>query len=60
LSSAPEKTSDWKSIEDFWPDLQKTISCEALDWKDQPLANDNSYDGESGLYRIQAILGEKQ
>lgn len=60
LSSAPEKASDWNSIQEFWPDLQKTISCETLDWKDQPLANDNSYDGENGLYRIQAILGEKQ
>lgn len=60
LSSAPEKSSDWESIKDFWPDLQKTISCETLDWQEQPLANDNSYDGESGLYRIQAVLGEKQ
>lgn len=60
LSSAPEKTSDWTSIQEFWPDLKKTISCEEMDWKDQPLANDNSYDGESGLYRIQAVLGEKQ
>jgi valyl-tRNA synthetase len=59
LSSAPEKSSDWDSIKDFWPDLQKTISCETLDWKDQPLANDNSYDGDLGLYRIQAILGQK-
>jgi valyl-tRNA synthetase len=60
LSSAPEKNSDWKAIENFWPDLKKTISCDVLDWQDQPLANDNSYDGENGLYRIQAVLGEKQ
>lgn len=60
LSSAPEKSSDWNSIQEFWPDLQKTISCQNLDWKDETLANDNSYDGENGLYRIQAILGEKQ
>lgn len=60
LSSAPEKNSSWNDIEAFWPDLKKTISCEAMDWKDQPLANDNAYDGDSGLYRIQAVLGEKQ
>ncbi len=60
LSSAPEKNSDWKAVENFWPDLKKTISCDVLDWQEQPLANDNSYDGESGLYRIQAVLGEKQ
>ncbi|MDB5478398.1 MAG: valine--tRNA ligase [Alphaproteobacteria bacterium] len=60
LSAAPEKSSTWQEIEQFWPDLQKTISCDQLDWQDQALANDNSYDGETGLYRIQAILGEKQ
>lgn len=60
LSSTPEKSSNWQDVEAFWPDLKKTISCEQVEWKDQPLANDNSYDGDSGLYRIQAVLGEKQ
>lgn len=60
LSPAPEQSSNWKDIESFWPDLQKTISCEKLDWQDAPLANDNTFDGESGLYRIKAELVQKQ
>lgn len=60
LSPAPETQSNWKDVEAFWPDLQKTISCEKLDWQDQPLANDNAYDGDKPLYRIQAVLGQKQ
>jgi valyl-tRNA synthetase len=60
ISSSPEKNSAWKDVEAFWPDLKKTIVCENMEWKDQPLANDNSFDGDAALYRIQAVLGQKQ
>jgi valyl-tRNA synthetase len=60
LSSVPDKASRWQDIEAFWSDLRKTISCTEMHWFEQPLANDNSFDGESNLYRIRAVLGEKQ
>lgn len=59
LSPAPESKGSWQDVEAFWPDLEKTISCEKLSWQDQPLANDNAYDGDSARYRITAELGQK-
>lgn len=60
LSSAPDKNSQWNIIEPYWPDLKKTISCDVLEWQDQPFNGDNTHDGEDGLYRIKAELGQKQ
>jgi valyl-tRNA synthetase len=60
ISPAPEKQSAWADVAAFWPDIQKTISCEKHVWHDQPLANDNAYDGDAALFRITAILGQKQ
>jgi valyl-tRNA synthetase len=59
LSPSPEAQSNWQDVEAFWPDLQKTISCEKLSWQEQPLANDNAFDGDAVRYRIQAELGQK-
>jgi valyl-tRNA synthetase len=60
LSPSPDTQSKWDDVAAFWPDLQKTISCDAHVWQEAPLANDNAWDGDAAHYRIAAELGQKQ
>lgn len=56
VSSVPEQNNGWEQIEDCWMDVQHTVNAAAVTWHPTPLANDNTFDGDNGLYRLQAEI----
>jgi valyl-tRNA synthetase len=54
VSSTPEQQNTWEQIEACWPDVQHTVNAASITWHNAPLANDNSFDGDNGLFRLQA------
>jgi valyl-tRNA synthetase len=54
VSSTPDQKNAWEQIEACWPDVQHTVNAESVTWHNSPLANDNSFDGDHGLFRLQA------
>ncbi|HEY1096340.1 MAG TPA: class I tRNA ligase family protein, partial [Alphaproteobacteria bacterium] len=54
VSSTPDQNNVWEQIEACWPDVQHTVNAAAITWHNAPLANDNAFDGDNGLYRLNA------
>lgn len=56
VSSVPDQNNVWEQIEACWTDVQHTVNAAAITWHPTPLANDNAFDGDNGLYRLQAEI----